>query len=442
MLLRKALPIILVILALAGVAAYFHLTESVTTVVRTEPAADIARNPFSAAQRWMQTRGQESQRILSAAALFPLPDTRTTLLLDRHRSQLTDNQVQQLLQWVQKGGQMIVAARPLPSGMDQDTVSEAVLADSAPLLYPLGITTWKAAHPGRHAAAPDPLLQLMEEVPSLVGNPLQYCLNSDNEALRERCLSLACDAPPQPTPLTLHHFESDRSRRIQLYSDHVIQHRSPDTENSSPPAWPTRVIGSASNDNGKQLIHMSLGSGNITVLTDLSLWDNRHLLYFDHAWLLDRLTGTNPVWFVHSVTMPPLPQWLWSRNIPLAVALLLLLALWLWTRLPRQGPRLHWQETRQQDYLQHLHASGYFLWRTQQPRALLAALRQQAHQRLSRFHPSWDTACQRAAQALAVDPQDLQRALETLPETREQLTQQVALLQRLVTIHRQNSDKP
>ena len=61
-----------------------------------------------------------------------------------------------------------------------------------------------------------------------------------------------------------------------------------------------------------------------------------------------------------------------------AALLLVLLALWLWYRIPRQGPRQEAREESSRDYLQHLHASGYFQWRTEQQDTLLTALRQQA----------------------------------------------------------------
>ncbi len=191
------------------------------------------------------------------------------------------------------------------------------------------------------------------------------------------------------------------------------------------------VTAYADNDYGSQLVQLSLGDGQVTVLTDLGLWDNQNLLYFDHAWLLAWLTGNQPVWFVHSVAMPPLLQWLWLRAPELGTALLLLVALWLWSRIPRRGPIQPVAEDHNRDYLQHLHASGYFQWRTEQQDTLLTALRQQALARLNRYHHQRQQALERAASHLKVTVAQLDHALTQPPANRDQLAQQVALLQAL-----------
>ena len=195
--------------------------------------------------------------------------------------------------------------------------------------------------------------------------------------------------------------------------------------------WPVEVTAYADNDYGSQLVQLGLGSGQISVLTDLSLWSNERLLYFDHAWLLAWLTADEPVWFVRSVAMPPLAQWLWLKAPALGVALLVLLGLWLWYRIPRQGPRQEAREESSRDYLQHLHASGYFQWRTNQQAALVDVLRKQAEQHLVRFHHQRDKALALAAKTLSVPAKELEAALQMQPETRDQFTQQVSLLQSL-----------
>ncbi len=432
--LRRWLPWLLGVTLMAMVAGYYALTEPVTTLQRVSPDSSITRNPYSAAQRWLAQRGQPSERILSAAALFPLPDTHITLIIDKRRGMLTANQVDALLNWVQRGGELIVEARPLPDILEASDATAADWRDNDPLLFPLGITVWDSPVPG-DTADDDPIRDLLMALPPFVDSPLQYCLQSDNEELRENCARLVCEAPEEPAPLTLHVGDDEPDRRIQLYSDHVIWHDSWDeTEDESlapQPEWPVEVIGYADNDYGSQLVQMALGDGQISVLTDLSLWSNNQLLYFDHAWLLAWLTADEPVWFVRSVAMPPLAQWLWLKAPSLGTALLVLLALWLWYRIPRQGPRQQAREESSRDYLQHLHASGYFQWRTGQQAALVEVLRAQAEQQLVRFHHQRDKALTLAAKTLSVSVRELDTSLQMQPETRDQLTQQIALLQSL-----------
>jgi len=429
--LRRAFPWLLAALLVAMVAGYYALTEPVAFMQRVAPDSSITRNPYSAAQQWLAQRGQPSERILSAAALFPLPDTRTTLVIDKHRGMLTSNQVNALLEWVQDGGELVVEARPLPGMLEASDASDSDWQDNDPLLFPLGITVWDSPVP--ESAEEDPIRDLLMALPTFVDSPLQYCLHSDNEALRKDCTRLACDAPQEPAPLGLHVGDNEPDRRVQLFSDYVIWHDSWDDEEGQTPhlEWPVEVTAYADNDYGSQLVQLALGSGQISVLTDLGLWSNERLLYFDHAWLLAWLTADEPVWFVRSVAMPPLAQWLWLKAPALGVALLTLLALWLWHRIPRQGPRQEAREESSRDYLQHLHASGYFQWRTDQQAALVHALRKQAEQHLIRFHHQRDKALTLAAKALSVPAKELEAALQMQPDTRDQFTRQVSLLQSL-----------
>ncbi|MCK0152210.1 DUF4350 domain-containing protein [Alcanivorax sp. S6407] len=432
--LRKWLPALLALLVLGGSAAYYALTEPVTTVHRVAPDGSVLRDPFHAAQAWLNQREQPTRRILSAAALFPLPDTDTTLIFDKQRGLMTRDQVETLLNWVMAGGDLIVAARPLPASRDEDTATEEQWRDNDPLLYPLGITVWEIADEDEfQELEEDPLIALLAMMPMFAGDPLQYCMASDNEELRASCESLLCDAPEQPETLQLHTDDDALARHIQLYSDHELWHDSWDEEDGFEPhrEWDTEVIAYADNEFGSQLVQLSLGEGQITVLTDLSLWDNDHILYYDHAWLLGWLSGHDSVWFIRSVAMPPLLQWLWQRAAELILALLLLLGLWLWLRIPRQGPLQPPRDDEHRDYLQHLHASGYFQWRTEQQDALLGALRQQANARLRSYHNNDEKALAMAARDLNCPSRVLHSALNDTPHSREQLIEQVRLLQAL-----------
>ncbi|EKF75007.1 hypothetical protein A11A3_06121 [Alcanivorax hongdengensis A-11-3] len=438
----RKLPWILAILAIALGIGYYSLTEPVSYMRSVPVDSHIRNNPFAAAQQFLERQGQTSRRILSGASLFPLPDTNVTLVIDKQRGELSKDQVAQLLDWVHAGGEMIVAARPLPDSVDEKTVTDEQLADNDPLLYPLGITIWSTQETDQDSEGDD---KKEEELDKLINNydfitqgVVAFCLSGDVTDAIGFCEKKLCEAPPQPEPLVLHGDKESRERRIQLYSDHELWHDSwndTDDEAQTPtdndPRWPVSVIAYADNEQGSQLIQLQLGDGLVTVLTDLSLWDNQHLLYFDHAWLLNWLTGGNQVWFVRSVMMPPLPQWLWLQAPALISALMVLLALWLWRRSRRTGPRIQWRHQQQRDYLEHLHASGYFLWRNSQYRSLLAPLREQAEQHLKRLDTRRERALAQVARRLDTSTEQLEQALTAQPDNREHFTRQVEWLQKI-----------
>ncbi len=167
---HRKLPWLGALLVVALIIAYYALTEPVTVIQRTAPDSAIQRNPYSAAQAWLAQRGQPSQRVLSAAALFPLPEEDTTLIIDKQRGLLSHSQVRALLHWVEAGGELIVEARPLPKSRDEDTATETDWQDNDALLYSLGITVWKGEALADEEEL-DPFFELLDALPAFAGNP-------------------------------------------------------------------------------------------------------------------------------------------------------------------------------------------------------------------------------------------------------------------------------
>ncbi|WP_101675236.1 DUF4350 domain-containing protein [Alloalcanivorax mobilis] len=419
---KRAWPWLFALLLVAAVGGYFALTEPVRRVVAGELDASVRHNPYYAAQALLRQWGHDTRRVFSTRALFPLPDPGTTLVLDGNRGELGDDRVAELLRWVHRGGHLIVAARPVPDWDRDPRATAPQWRRHDPLLYDVGVTAHdKPADPGQTAAAP--LDDLIDRFTPLQDLLLEYCLNNPTDEQRAQCERLTCEAPEYAPPATSRDLDT-QPRRFGLDDALVLIHEPTGGADQT-------VVARADNDLGDKLVALRVGAGQVTVLTGLALWDNDHLLYFDHAWLLAALAGSGPVWFVQGIAMPPLPLWLWEHAWPPLLALLLALAFWLWRRLPRPG--VTWQRPVAQgaDYLGHLRALGHFHWRTGQARALIDPLQHQALRRIQLLHPDPDTALTLAAERLAVPPERLHQALA--PPTREhaQWTERVALLQQI-----------
>jgi hypothetical protein len=170
------------------------------------------------------------------------------------------------------------------------------------------------------------------------------------------------------------------------------------------------------------------------VTTSLDIWDNQHLHLLDHAWWLRRVSDDRErVWFVRSMTMPSLGNWLWRHSWPLMIALAVVLVLFLWQRLPRQGNMLSPPAGRDRDFLEHLRATARFLWRTDNRRPLLAALRRQVEMGLTE-HPLPADEAERIhylARQAGTSDEKVSRALHKTPGDRDELIEFVATLQLL-----------
>ncbi|HEX5677614.1 MAG TPA: DUF4350 domain-containing protein [Alcanivorax sp.] len=417
-------------LTVAALVFYFWATEPVRYMAPASPDASVRGNPYLAAQTLLEDWQRPTRRIFSTAALFPLPDTDTTLILDEYRGELGSDRIAALFEWVQRGGHLIVAARPAYHYV-ADEASEPDGGDNRtggtddPLLTPLGIH----AESVETDSEDDPFTALLDRFQPMESLFLEYCLG-DGE-LPPQCETLTCEAPPLPAPATLITEDGER-RHLLAAPGQTLRHGPTDL-------LPETLAFDAANADGGQMMQLFWEEGRITVLAGLTLWDNQHLHYFDHAWLLKRLTGDGPVWFVQGIDMPPLPLWLWQHAWPPILALLLALAAWLWRRLPRPGPQWRAAESGRTDYLGHLLALGHFHWRTGQSERLTAALRDSARRRLDLLHPDRDKALAIAAERLALSETELRDALENgggdikqkRTRDRQQWTHRVAILQTL-----------
>jgi hypothetical protein len=109
--------------------------------------------------------------------------------------------------------------------------------------------------------------------------------------------------------------------------------------------------------------------------------------------------------------------WLYQTAWPALLALCGALALWTWRRVPRTGPWLPRPGGHEQSFLEHLGASGAYLWRRRGRVALLEPLRRSVRAQLERRRPDLAGADARAvaavlAEASGEDPRTLESALD------------------------------
>jgi hypothetical protein len=98
----------------------------------------------------------------------------------------------------------------------------------------------------------------------------------------------------------------------------------------------------------------------------------------DHAELGWRLASAQPVLLYLRMRSPPLLDWIQRDAWPVAVAAALLLLLWLARIIPRFGPLEPAEEPPRRSLLEHIVASGRFLWSRGAGASLLEAARERA----------------------------------------------------------------
>jgi hypothetical protein len=412
---------------------------------------------YAAAATLLEKRDITSRRVYSAAELGTLPDTRTLLIFDANRAQLSDTHIENLHQWVRDGGRLVLAARLIDYFHDfdeQEEIDESRYQneDNAfysadfyrkhdPLAYSFGVTGWHNDYHGNLSRQPAMGLTREAALAATSELFLEVCLQGVDENDVLRCQEQMCGDPDAVSAYAVHEdgddtwrFDLDPHADLLHYDFYTWDGDEDPADYPETPVTDTRLEVAAGNVNGDQLLYLSYGDGEVWVLSDLAIFENARLYHLEHAWLLSRLAeDVDAAWWIESVTMPPLLEWLWRNAWPVLVAFALLVVLFIWQRVPRRGVILEDRNTQATDFLQHLRAASRFLWRAHQRQATLHPLRRQVSRLLARHKKQQETESDAdiAARISGMDRAEIRFALSGETDNDDELFQIVTTLQEL-----------
>ncbi len=154
-----------------------------------------------------------------------------------------------------------------------------------------------------------------------------------------------------------------------------------------------------------------LSDGNAFDNGTIARYDHAEIL-----WRLVNLTAATRVWIEHSSDMPMLPLWLWQHAPEAILTAVLLLITLLWRACPRFGPVVDLAPTVRRSLLEHIDASGRFFWHQHRRLRLLKALRSSVlntamskHPGLAGLEPA--QRCQRLAAIIEIPYERIENAL-------------------------------
>jgi hypothetical protein len=114
---------------------------------------------------------------------------------------------------------------------------------------------------------------------------------------------------------------------------------------------------------GMQVLQLTVGKGELSVLTDMGQWNNQRLACADNAYLLQKLTRPGKkTWLLFHEDMPNLMTLLWQKNHTLVVSALTLLTFWIWSQTLRFGPLTIAVNTVRRNFIEHIEASARYRW--------------------------------------------------------------------------------
>ena len=337
----KSSPLIIVLASLAIVIIYiiywfFSHFERVPRQVEVGYQGEARDNPFLAAQRLLERMGTTVKTVIHLPEITTDLDTQDTLVLLEYGSFLTDTETRQLLEWVDAGGHLIMVSEILHEKERTD--------EKDPLLTELRI------HQYQNNLELTEIKQVSPTKVAWVPYHLQVAFNPNYYL--------------EPT-----------------YYD------------------PVKEI---SDEYGTHLLFYYFGTGMITVLSDMEFIENDQIGQYDHAqflWLVIHFErSSETIWMVHppiqeleipEEKIPLLWEPLW-RNMPtIIISILSLILFWLWLASRRFGPLLPPPPRARRRLLEHIEASGQFLWRQNQAAILLQNARLALLKHLELVHPDW-----------------------------------------------------
>lgn len=347
----SALAAVVVLLGGAALAWLWfdNMEQRWTARVRQSEAA--ARDQMLAATLLLRRNGHpvRSAGSLGELALDDMPDG--AVLVGDGVGVVSPPKAAQLLAWVKRGNTLITQPRAAtPAELRAATgVADPVPADL------------RRKYPQLREQPAD--LVEVDPVAALLGVRQAYERNKPMcERLTEPVPGKNCRETDTPPPLA-YLAAPGAGHRLEL-----------ETANSKLLALPGAPAPVLQDAEGRAVRVYRVGQGRVVMLSR-NLFANRDLNRYDHGELLLALASLQragkTVTIVKHVDAIPWYQELWRHARPMLVSLALALALLLWKALRRFGPRLPRPVQARRSLVEHIDASGAWLWKADGGRELL-----------------------------------------------------------------------
>jgi len=357
---RDYVLLTIVALVLAAVALWFYSNFELREEREHVGFQGRARtDDLLAAEQFLKRTDTPVKSVDSLLALQDLPPPADTIVLPTPRRTVGAERSAELLDWVRRGGQLVVVtwtltAQPKKTGKRAD----------------------QPKAPGEKAKSG----------------------RDDSSGKLPPALAATERKDPLLDPLGVRQYFNgfDVDSKDYVPADVVINHIPDFLQVAFAPAYRLadtsgKAVASVSDDYGTHLLHYRIGRGGLTVLSDYNFMQNGHIGKYDHAAFLWQLVHWNGhrgrVWLVHSDDMPPLLSLLAAKAWPVLIALAVLLAAWLWAASRRFGPLQADPEPVRRSLREHIRASGRFLWQQGHGRRLLDSVRRALLERLDALYP-------------------------------------------------------
>ncbi|MBV8636047.1 MAG: DUF4350 domain-containing protein [Burkholderiaceae bacterium] len=464
---RNSLIGLLVAVILGGIVWFFlsNFGPSWDPVLSTSDEA--AKNPMLGAERLLEKRGYKVKvdQTLSLALFQPLPEG--TLIMGEGGDDMLVTQSQALLSWVERGNTLILSqgwrrtlfnftagkAQPKQKPATDAAAQEAKTSISAQFGVELGPAAARGSICRQHlfegelpqpkaGAAPKSQLNVVDCVAQLslpgVAHPLRLDVS---ESRLIDAGSKTDSSVPAPQHARNNDADPDDDEDEPPPSPKAGDEAPAETDDNAMQSAAIGTVPVMADDEAKAVRIYAHGRGRVVVLAE-HYFDNYKLAAYDHGELLLGLAALNAhgksVTLIQRIDVAAWYSILWHAAPYAICTTAAFLLLWAWSAMRRFGPQLPDPDDRRRALLEHIDASGRWLWKSTKGREImLAAMRRAAERALARRIPELrKLAPERQVERLAADGKmsraELERALLDAPgKLPIEFTRQIQTLQEL-----------
>lgn len=386
---RTMLIIVGVVAVFVGSLVWWFLEnyEQYEKEVATSFKDEAAKNPYYAAELFLKKYNMEVESLSSILQLKEMPDPNDILFIPTKRFDIGVDRVTELLEWVRKGGHLIVLARYHRKG-DIEARDD--------LFYELGVTT-------EHTFEALPFFEmLMEGVEE----------QADKEEADNAEVDKEGEVQPE-TPVTEEASSesdtenSDDEKKLadkkKKWRRTVLDiHVNEGIENKQVQFWPSKWMVNqelyepsweVKGKNGAHLLEFHIEQGWVTMLSEIDFMTNFHIDKYDHAAFLHTLVhldnSKRKLWIIRSDDSPSLLSILYDQHYPVVMTFIAFVLVWLWYASRRFGPMIAKPELARRSMSEHIVSSGHFQWRNRNRTELLQSVQKALHEQIAQTRPLW-----------------------------------------------------
>lgn len=375
------------VLVSAWIVWFLQNFERAERTVRSDMSTEARRNPYLAAERYLDRLGYTAETVRGREYLKAPPPYPGALVVSDPGPRLPPAEEGRLLDWVEAGGHMMLTPRRV---WDDDTGTTG-----NGLLDRLGVRLHRRP------------IELDESDGS--GEPAETATASDDT--ETIAVGTASDGAPNLVAFDKTLYLEDAAGTAD---------------------W------SVNGEHGAHALAWERGRGRITVLSGDRFMRNEQIGELDHAWFVsDLLKGHDQVWLLIDASVPPLGEWLWRHAPQAVVSFCLLVVVWLWYASRTHGPRRRPRHRVRRNILEHLGAAAAFSWQRDRGRDLLDGSRAAIETAWTRRHPKLEqmdrrARCEWIAQYTGLPVEEVAAALYEPPADEQGLIHVTDIQQRLI----------